>query len=210
MKIISISGLDGSGKSTQVKMLKSYLASLDRKVFYFHAVQFGVAEKISEFKKKYCLICRLIGRCKIGGKEKSVTRANWTQIQLRKIFLKIDAWRFGGLCQKLEKGNFDYILSDRYFYDTLINIQYLSGKKLHAGNIPKQKFRKPDLAFYLNIEPENIMQRKRKPDQGLEYLRHKKALYSNSANNWNLITIDGNRGQEEVFEEIKSIIEKGR
>ncbi|HLN19060.1 MAG TPA: hypothetical protein VK255_02730, partial [Patescibacteria group bacterium] len=37
MNIITISGLDGSGKSTQIDMLKSFLESQGKKVFYFHA-----------------------------------------------------------------------------------------------------------------------------------------------------------------------------
>ena len=46
LKLITISGLDGSGKSTQIEFLKDYLKSQDKTFFYFHAVDFSIGNKI--------------------------------------------------------------------------------------------------------------------------------------------------------------------
>ena len=43
MKIISISGLDGSGKSTQIEKLKKHFLRKNQKVFYLHAIEFSLA-----------------------------------------------------------------------------------------------------------------------------------------------------------------------
>ncbi|MDD5396799.1 MAG: hypothetical protein PHW24_01930 [Candidatus Moranbacteria bacterium] len=194
MKIISISGLDGSGKSTQIEMLKTYLESQGKKVFYFHAVQFSIANK-----HRSSVISHQ------SSATKSVTKAGWLKIQLRKVALFVDLLRFKKLVAKLEKEGFDYILSDRYFYDNLINIAYLEAKSCKpkvASSIPR-----PDFAFYLNTDPTNIMSRDRVPDQGLEYLNKKKELLEEFSKKENLIAIDGNRGKEEIFNAIKSQIQ---
>jgi thymidylate kinase len=209
MKIISISGLDGSGKSTQIKQLQEYLESQGKKVAYFHAVQFSMPQATKTFFKKHCLICKLVGKCKIDSKpkeEKGVTKANWLQIQLRKIILPIDICRFKKLLKKLEKQGFDYLVSDRYFYDNLINVSYLSKKEPSTSNLEPRTYiaiPRPNFAFYLKTDPQTIMRRDRVPDQGLAYLEAKKKLLDKYTPIFGLTTIDGNRSKEEIFEEIK-------
>lgn len=238
MKIISISGLDGSGKSTQVELLKKYLESQNKKVVYFHAVQFSLPQATKTFFKKHCLICKLLGRCKVDTKPKQakgVTKANWLQIQLRKFALRIDLIRFKSYLKKLEKQDYDYLVSDRYFYDNIININYLSltcHPKLVSGSrnrksgalkfgIPDpakgrarqvrndrnfKRVPRPDNAFYLKTDPQQIMLRDRVPEQGLEYLETKKELFDKFTPVFKLKIIDGNQSKEAIFEEIKKEI----
>lgn len=194
MQFITFSGVDGSGKSTQLSLLKKKLEGEGKKVAYFHAVEFSFA---SRFKKK--LVENHDG--------KAVTQASWLTILLRKLFLFIDLLRFRPYIASLHKQGYDYLLSDRYFYDTLINIEYLSKKTCHIPVIEAQFIIKPDLAFYFDLAPETIMSRDRVPEQGIDYLRDKMKLFKTKIDRWDMILIDGSKPQESVLQDILNKID---
>lgn len=211
VKIITISGLDGSGKSTQVEMLKNYLAGLGKKVFYFHAVQFGIANKILKSRGSASTETRSAKPRSEPGSATGVTKAGWLKMQLRKIALSIDLLRFRLLCNKLRSSGYDYILSDRYFYDSWVNIAYLnlkSGARLLEKELSFSRILKPDLAIYLNADPEIIMRRERQPDQGIKYLIAKKEIFDKKFKKWDLKLIDGNRSKEIIFSELRELTDK--
>lgn len=228
MKLVTISGLDGSGKSTQINSLRVYLESQGQRVFYFHAIEFGIANKmtgvfnychpeqsrgISSENNEIATVATLPRN----DKQKSVHKSGWLGIFLRKIALRIDLARFKLLRNKLRNNGYDYILSDRYFYDTVINVEYLKNSSLQLKQKPPRKLLlrnfpllqrwliKPSIAIYLQADPEEIMSRERVPDQGLEYLQGKKKLYDQAAEIFGMKIIDGNRNKEAIFSEIKSL-----
>jgi thymidylate kinase len=210
MKLLTISGLDGSGKSTQIEMLRSELERQGSKVFYFHSIEFSLANQISKLFKKTPTGPESSARDSDENNDiqKSVTHATRFQIWLRKIFLRIDIWRFSLLRSKLRNNGYDYILSDRYFYDSIVNIEFLSAANGH----PMSKcnwtsgVHLPDTAIYLQTSPEIIMSRDRVPDQGLEYLQKKKELYDAKTAIWNWTVINGNQEKNIIFEELKKFL----
>ena len=145
-----------------------------------------------------------MGKCQVSSKKEntSVTKANALQIGLRKLFLKIDLVRFKKLVNRLEREKFDYILSDRYFYDSLVNIAYLSKKEITS----QYSIIKPELSIYLQANPELIMSRNRVPDQGLQYLIDKKYIYNKYASLFEMKVLDGNKDKEEIQKEIKALL----
>lgn len=198
MKIITFSGVDGSGKSTQLSLLQKKLEDSGARVAYFHAVAWSLPQAAKK------LFARSSGK---PGESKAVVKSSGAGVLLRQIILIIDILRFRRYLHRLEQSGIDYLLSDRYFYDSLVNIAYLDGTSLEtrytafvAGLIPK-----PERAFFLSVPPEAIMRRERAPEQGLQYLKDKSSLFLEAAALWRFSVIDASQELESVHQ----LVQKG-
>lgn len=227
MKIITISGVDGSGKSTQLKMLKEYLEKREEKVASFHAISFSLVNSILKRKKE-----KKQNEIKAQQNEipeqstifeqpaKAVTSGNFLTILARKIILLVDILRFKIYKKKLTSQKINYLIADRYFYDQIINIFYLSyNKKILkiAKSSTKRKVPiklsfllklalkmtpQPEHSFFVDVSPEIAINRDRDIEQGTEYLAVKRAFYKKFAEQFNMQIIDGEDTPEIVHEKI--------
>lgn len=189
MKLITFSGIDGSGKSTQRQMLESYLQQQGKKVYSFHVIEFSLANKIHGLFRENTSLGSTTSEAK--------TTSSFLGIFLRKIFLLIDLLRFRLYARRMSC-SYEYLLSDRYFFDTLVNLAYLAKKSAVHSRL-EQFIPRPDAALYFQVDPDHIMSRERVPEQGRDYLEVKKRLFEQQPLSEYFIPIDGSKSPELVF-----------
>ncbi len=195
MKIISFSGVDGSGKTTQRELLQKYLEDKGYTVAYFHATEFSLANRLGRKAK---------GKNNFTpGEEPAVVKAGFFSSLLRIIFLAIDSVRFQKYEYCLEKAGVNVIISDRFFQDSLLNVCFLSKNpiitffvRLLSNAVPI-----PECSFYLKLTSEDILKRDRVPEQGRAYLDAKIALYNRPPFPWIIHILDATQSPGTIHQE---------
>lgn len=175
---ISFEGIDGSGKSTQVLLLKNYLSNCGYKV--------------------------------IRTKEPTVQISdNYDPVSLFLVYTVDRHFHVNKLiAPALEAGNI--VICDRFTDSTVAYQGYGMGVDLAHGK--NEETLNPDITFWLDITPQQAIDRqisRSHQEQELAFLEQVRAgylaLYTKYPNR--IRRIDGSGTIEEVFNQIKSIIE---
>lgn len=201
MKLITISGLDGSGKTTQLDLIEKKL-NKKYKTARLHMIDFSIANKILRRQEK----------SEKSSKPKAKTMAGFLGVLSRKIALILDVIRFRVYYRiKTFENKIDFLIIDRYFYDQIINIKYLDKKndpdrKPLWQIIVESQMITPDLKIYLQIEPKIILERDPRLEQGKVYLIKKYFLFEVLARRWNLTVINGRTKKEKIQKTISNLI----
>ncbi|MEM5871512.1 MAG: dTMP kinase [Candidatus Aenigmatarchaeota archaeon] len=192
-KFIVFEGIDKSGKQTQAKMLLEYLRNNGIKAIYTEEP--NPNNPIGILIKDW-----LNGKYEIESGE-AITLL---YVADRLEHLKKE------ILPSLEKGI--NVICDRYFYSTIayesaiFNVSKDWIKQLH------EKIKKPDVVIFIDIEPEISLKRKReRPDDRLEkveILKKVRQVYLELADEEKFFVVNGDRSKEEIFEDIKKIVNK--
>lgn len=191
MQIITFSGIDGSGKSTQLARLQDRLEAEGKRTAYFHAVAYSLPQVAKALFRR---------DAKYPSAGKAVTKSSALGVLLRQGVLLLDLFRFRRYVRKLQKSGIDCLLSDRYFYDSLVNIAYLDGTRLDTpyAHFATRFIPEPDTAFFLSVSPDAVIEREHAPEQGLQYLRDKHQLFTEAGALWSFTVIDAGQDPEMV------------
>ena len=191
-KFVVFEGLDGSGLSTQAMMLKEYLLKKGRKTIL-------TKEQTDNF---------------LGGMIKSSLKGHikTSPLTLQLMFIADRSHHLDSEVEPaLKEGKI--VISDRYLFSTLaFGSLDVDPEFLKFAN---SKFRKPDLTFIIDCKPETCVGRISRERFHIEMFEEKRKLEKVRENYMslkdyfpNVYIIDGNRNKQEVFEDIKKIVDK--
>jgi thymidylate kinase len=174
--LITFSGIDGAGKTTQIELLSSYLQEQNLRVLrlsFWDDVAFG--SKMRANVGDRTVDANPANRVSDPAAERSVAPKNnkhirkWYLTVARSAFYVLDAARLRRLLAGLTADGPDVVIFDRYIYDQLANI--------YSRSAPAQAYRRfllkrvptPDLAFIIDASPAAAFARK--PEYPLEFMQ---------------------------------------
>lgn len=188
---VCFSGVDGSGKTTQIKMLEKVFDQRNVSYEYIHLFS-GSSSVVSKIHDKPG-ISSLIKRIR-GLKNGSLT--NTVKVCLRVINVLVDSW-LTTWANKNKK--VDVLIYDRYFYDVLAVIVH---------DFPKLKlirklvllFPRPEIIFIFVSKPEVVVERKNEHDlqSATRYIN----IYNEMAVDLKVSTINAEMGIDDVHRNI--------
>jgi len=193
--LISLSGFDGVGKSTQVKLLLQYLEKKGKRV------------KVTQAMFGYFLLKPLIKvlRSTTGSlSEGPVKRNNRLLPKFWFILAFVDIWL--GYIFKIipSRGKYDVVIADRFYTDIWANLLYYGYLPDWAFNIFTKLLPKPDIAFMLKAKSEIVLRREKEFPSS--YYKEQEKIYDRLSNKVNFYIVDANQLPKIVFGEIKEKI----
>jgi len=175
--LVSFSGVDGAGKSTQIENLLSHLrdAGLRVRLLAFWddvAVLKGLRETSS-----HALFNSEKG---IGAPGKPVNRRDknvrtWYMTPVRFFLYFLDAVWLRTVLSRALNADADVVVFDRYIYDELANLNLQSGFTRAFVRVLLWLSPKPEVAYLLDADP--VAARERKPEYPLDFIQLSRASY---------------------------------
>ena len=177
MKIVSFSGIDGAGKSTQISALEAWLCrrGLQTKLltFWDDVVCLAAYREFMSYKV-------FKGDRGVGSPEKPLHRrdknvSSWPLTLMRLCLYSLDAV---SLCLKVRQArtnNADVVIFDRYIYDELVNLPLLRKPARLFARVILSLVPRPDIAYVIDADP--VEAQLRKPEYPLEFVRRNREAY---------------------------------
>jgi thymidylate kinase len=175
--LISFSGIDGAGKSTQIAKLLAYLSeanlSVTQLAFWDNVVAFPSLR--AGFSHKFLHSDGAIGSPDKPARRNDKNTQKWYLTIARSALFLTDAINLRLVFNKVKKQPVDVIVFDRFIYDQLATLPlHRSWARAYArvlvGIAPK-----PDVAYLLDAIPEAALARK--PEYPLAFLHQYRNTY---------------------------------
>ena len=189
---VAFEGIDASGKGTQIKRLEEYLKSIGEKVWTTAEPTDGpIGNMIKEIQKGNLI-------------------SEPDEFTMLSLYVADRAEHQKEICNHISKNY--WVLCDRYMYSSEA-YQDIKDRYIQAWQL-NEDFFKPNITIVLDI-PEDVaierIQKRGKPVEIFEkkeFLAKVRSKYKNLYyNNSGIYLVDGTKTEEEVFEDIKGIID---
>lgn len=175
--LISFSGLDGSGKSTQIAALRAYLEERGlrvRTLAFWDDVVVGTRWRESFVHKVYK------SEKGIGAPGKPVARRDknvrkWYLTIARHLLYALDAANLCLVAGHASRSGVDVVIMDRYIYDELANLPLRNPLTRWFVEAVHAVVPRPDIAYLLDVDVEAA--RARKPEYPVEFMRECRLAY---------------------------------
>jgi thymidylate kinase len=175
--LLSFSGIDGAGKSTQIEILIARLR------------QAGLRVGLLAFWDDVAVLTRFRGFTShtvfggdkgVGAPDRPVSRRDknvqsWYMTPLRALLYFLDALSLRGAVAEARTAEADVIIFDRYLYDELANLPQDHPVTRAYVRLLLKLSAPPDLAYLIDAYP--VQARARKPEYPIEFLRSNRAAY---------------------------------
>ena len=186
--LIVIEGIDGSGKTTQAKMLHDELVERG----------FDVVLLYEPTSSKYGSLIR-----------EKLRNGKYTPSELYRLFLKDRELHAGKIRRYLAEGKI--VILDRYYMST---IAYQGAQGIPIDRIIRDHMQMPtpDIVVILDVDPEVALSRIKAKDsfERLDFLQKVRSIYLKMrellVNVCHIFVVDANRPPEIVHKEILSIV----
>lgn len=176
-RIISFSGIDGGGKSTQISALESYLRDSGLRTttltFWDDVVVGGRFREMMSHKA-------FRGEKGIGTPERPINRrdknvSSRLMTALRCALYFADGLNLRLVVSRLKRTQADVVIFDRYIYDEVANLPLNNRLAAAFVRLLLRCVPKPDLALLIDADPPAA--RARKPEYPLDFLHRNRQAY---------------------------------
>jgi thymidylate kinase len=187
--LISFSGLDGSGKSTQIENLRSALHAAglkSRLLAFWDDVAVGLTYREWFVHKVYR------SERGIGEPGKPVNRRDkniraWYLTAIRHFLYALDSLNLCRVVSRARKTGADVVILDRYIYDELSNLDLKNAFSRRFVRFVHSFVPRPDIAYLLDADPAAAYARK--PEYPVDFMKKCREGYFDFANLLGTMTV---------------------